>query len=96
LNGVSERVELRAGSLREVGRRRFDLILANIHRTALLRGARGLSARLAAGGCAILSGFPTVDAALVETAWQSCDGRVVSHRTRGDWSALQWRRAGAP
>ncbi len=93
LNGVLDAIEVSAGSLREIGReRRFELVLANIHRTALVRGAASLYARLAPGGHAILSGFSIDDAALVHAAWAAAGGTLAQQRERNEWCALLWRR----
>ncbi len=93
LNGVLEKIDLRAGSMREIGRRRqFDLILANIHRTALVRGAASLFSRLAPDGYAVLSGFTLADEALVHAAWLAEGGALAQRRERNEWCALSWRR----
>lgn len=89
LNCVTGQVDLHAGSwqdLRSSGD--FALVLANIHRTALVRGARTLAGRLAAGGRAVLSGFLEKDAARVELAWARQGCRPAARRQRGEWIAM--------
>lgn len=93
LNDVAQQVELMSGSLREIGKtRRFQLIVANIHRTALMRAARSLLTRLTPKGHAILSGFSPEDGCLLEARWRMVGGALAARRERGEWCALLWAR----
>jgi len=89
LNGCADRIALAAGSWGTLAREtRFDLLLANVHRTALVRGAGPLAGHLAADSRAVLSGFPPADVDRVVGAWISRGFRPVSARTEGEWAAL--------
>jgi ribosomal protein L11 methyltransferase len=89
LNGVAESVAVRTGSWGDLAEdARFGLMLANVHRTALVRGARALAARLEPGGRAILSGFSPADAGLVLAAWRRAGVAKISQVRDGEWAAL--------
>lgn len=92
-NGVGKRVALAAGSWGALATdAAYDLVLANIHRTALVRGARALSSRMAGGGAAILSGFLRADEEGVVEAWAR-HGTIAEERThQGEWGAVVMRR----
>jgi len=88
-HGVAERVQLAAGSWSAVAPGTvYDIIVANIHRTALVRAARALAACLRPGAQAILSGFLRADEGKVERAWSraGCEPAAMLHH--GDWVAL--------
>lgn len=93
-NGVGGRVAVAAGSWTALAPdARFSIILANIHRSALVRSARSLSQRLESGGRAILSGFAPEDAERVAGAWASAGLREVERRVDGEWCACAWENA---
>jgi len=89
LNGVGERVTVAAGSWPQVPKgARYGLVVANIHRTAIVRGARPMARRLEPGGVAVLSGFHVEDAPRVLAAWNGAGAREVDRRQDGEWCAL--------
>jgi ribosomal protein L11 methyltransferase len=89
LNRLTGRIEAGVGSWGELRPGdRFGLIVANIHRTALVRGARALAGHLAPGGRAVLSGFSAKDAPLVQDAWRKAGLVPHDDLTDGDWAAL--------
>lgn len=67
---------------------RFDLAIANIHKSALVRAARAVGSRLPPGGRAILSGFSPDDADEVAQAWQRASCREIARERAGEWAAL--------
>jgi len=94
-NGVRGSVALAAGSWGALGAvAAYDLVLANIHRTALVRGARALCSRIVPGGSAILSGFLRADECRVEGAWVRQGACVEERRRDGEWVAIAAARAG--
>jgi ribosomal protein L11 methyltransferase len=94
VNRVASRVSVAPGSWAALPpRRKFELILANIHRTALVRGARRLTSRLAMGGRAILSGFGPEDMPAVAAAWKQAGAIPAGRLTDGAWAALVVRRS---
>lgn len=91
LNQVEHCVRLASGSLDQLGpAERFDLVLANIHRSALVRLARRLAAHLSPNGAAIVSGFTPEDAEQVQQAWLRHSLQLASRRERGEWCALEF------
>ncbi|MDH3283242.1 MAG: 50S ribosomal protein L11 methyltransferase [Acidobacteriota bacterium] len=97
INGVGTRVEVAVGSWGDLDRgAAYGLIVANIHRTALVRAAKALLGALRPGGFAILSGFATGDAEIVGRAWRRAGADVVETIVRGEWSALTCRRVADP
>lgn len=94
LNGVTDRVALGQGSWNAVAEdARFGLIVANIHRTALVKAAPQLASRLVPGGRLIASGFGPDAAHHVLAAYTRQglvpDGELVE----GEWTALAFRTA---
>lgn len=67
---------------------RFDLVLANIHKSALVRAARAVAGRLSPGGYAVLSGFGVDDAIEVQAAWEAAGCALVLSRDRAGWAVL--------
>lgn len=89
LNGAAGKIEIREGSWDAPAEgETFDLVLANIHRTALQRAAHPLAARLRPGAHAILSGFHGEDAGPVREKWTRAGCRVVDESNEGEWTAL--------
>jgi len=94
-HGVAERVQLAAGSWSAVAPGTlYDGAVANIHRTALVRGARGVAAHLRPGACAILSGFLRADEDKVERAWSRAGLHREAVLRDGGWIALALRAEG--
>ncbi len=91
LNGAAGRIAVRIGTWEVLPARRFDLILANIHRTALIAGAAALARCVGPGGRVILSGFSPEDAALVRAAWARRGFALAGRRRSGEWAALALR-----
>lgn len=94
-HGVGERVQLAAGSWSAVAPGSlYDGAIANIHRTALVRGARSLAAHLRPGAGAILSGFLRADEDKVERAWSRAGLHREAVLRDGEWVALAVRAEG--
>jgi ribosomal protein L11 methyltransferase len=94
-HGVADRVRLAAGSWTALAPGTlYDGAIANIHRTALVRGARSLVAHLRPGACAVLSGFLRADEDKVERAWSGAGLHREAARHDGDWVALAVRAEG--
>ena len=94
INGVQDKVRLMRGSWGEVPKKeRFALIAANIHKSALVRGATALHHMLEAGGKAIVSGFLDKDRQAVATAWQEAGARLESVRQDGEWLVMVFERS---
>lgn len=97
LNGVSTRVRaLQSNGLTDRALRAapaFDLIVANILARPLMAMARDLTARLAPGGVAVLSGLLAGQEAQILGAYRRC-GLVLQDRITIDgWRTLILRRA---
>ncbi len=73
----------------------YDGLVANIHRTALVRGARGLAVHLRPGAFAVLSGFLHGDEDKVERAWSRAGLQREAVRRDGEWVAIAAIREGA-
>lgn len=88
-NGVQQLVRLHQGSWQDLQTAaRFHVMLANIHRSALLRGARAMSRRLEPWGRAILSGFLFQDLEMVVEAWSRQGCRLLDAPRDGEWVAV--------
>jgi ribosomal protein L11 methyltransferase len=66
----------------------YDLIVANILATPLIKMAASISNALAPGGAVILSGLLTRHQEDVVKAYKTAGLRLVSHKTLNDWEAL--------
>ena len=86
-------VDVAAGTLEIVPREPpFDLVLANIQADILAGMAKGLAARVRAGGTAILSGLLLRDADPVLGMFREAGFDLIERRDEGDWAALALRR----
>ncbi len=95
-HGVAGQVRLAAGSWHAAAPGTlYDGAIANIHRTALVRGARAVASRLRPGGFAVLSGFLRADQDKVERAWTRAGLACEAARYDGEWVALAVRSEGA-
>ncbi len=93
LNGVGEAFSLAVGSLEllEPGRT-FPLVLANILAGPLKTMAEDLAARVAPGGCLVLSGILGEQADSVAAAYQAQGLPAPRREQAGEWTALVWER----
>ena len=92
INGLEGRVEcLEAAGLdhkRLAAAAPYDLIFANILKGPLIELAPAISAALATGGRAILSGLLVVQAEAVTAAYVAAGLRLESRNDIGEWSTL--------
>ena len=94
-NGCADRIVLVAGSWPALAEAApFDLLLANVHRTALERGAGPLARRLVPGARAILSGVPPADVDRVAAAWEARGFERAAHSPSSRRAALLVTRPG--
>lgn len=97
INGLEGRVDcLEAAGLDHPRLRAaapYDLIFANILKGPLIELAPGISAALAAGGRAILSGLLVVQAEAVTAAYVATGMTLETRSDLGEWSTLVLRKA---
>ncbi|MBP7147174.1 MAG: 50S ribosomal protein L11 methyltransferase [Acidobacteria bacterium] len=88
-NGVAPRVRLARGSWGAVPREAaFDVALANIHRSGVIRAAGRIARALRGGGRAIVSGFLATDVEAVARAWERAGCARLELRREAEWAAL--------
>lgn len=75
-----------SGSLPE--EKRYDLVLANIHKTFLLENRTGLVRLLRPGGILLMSGLLLEDREAVENAYLPLAGQPLIFRERNNWIGL--------
>ncbi|MFT5143430.1 MAG: ribosomal protein L11 methyltransferase [Thalassolituus oleivorans] len=92
-NGI-ENVEIRTGGLETAQSGRFDLILANINRGALLDMIPGFADCLLPDGCLLLSGLLVADEAMMAERLAEFGLTPVKVRVEGDWIAIEARKSG--
>lgn len=93
-NRLARRILVREGSA-PTGESPFDVVLANLVATLLVRLADGLVAEVRPGGTILLSGiFVNREAEVVE-AFAARGVRVTDRWSEGDWVALEGVREGA-
>lgn len=88
LNGVSDRIELRMGSIDALHSDTFTLILANINRRTLERMIPTFRRIIHPKGRLILAGLLCSEAAQMRSSLAAVDFRVVTQRTEGDWWSI--------
>ncbi len=91
-NGVSDRIDIRIGSMETVTESSFDCILANIIRNTILELMDAILAKLAPGGLVLFSGLLTADRSAVEAALEQRGYTVAEMLRENDWIALAARR----
>jgi ribosomal protein L11 methyltransferase len=82
--------EVRVGTEDELPEGPFDLILANINRSVLLKSIPSLATRLNPAGELWLSGILSGDLSLIDKAANSSGLTRVELRQRGDWLACRF------
>ena len=87
-NGISRRVRAREGSL-PTGEGPFEVVLANLIATLLVRLADDLRAELAPGGTLLASGIFVDRETGVRDAFEAAGMRVAGRLAEGDWVALE-------
>lgn len=95
LNGVADRVVLREGSVSDL-RGRFDLVVANIVRSALTPMLPALRERLAPDGRLILGGVLETEADAFARAVGAAGVKVEAVMREGEWVCLVGRNETSP
>lgn len=93
INGADDRLHLAVGSLDALAPgRTFRLVLANILAGPLKTMAPELRARVAPGGCLVLSGILTEQADAVAEAYMALGLPAPRREHSAEWTALVWER----
>jgi ribosomal protein L11 methyltransferase len=92
LNGVSDRMEVRAGSMEAAAGERFDIVLANINAGAVLHLAPRIAAALRRRGALVAGGLIEEREAEAAAALVGAGLEVEDRRTEGEWVTLVARR----
>jgi ribosomal protein L11 methyltransferase len=87
-NRIGRRVRAREGSL-PTGQRPFDVVVANLIASLLVRLAGDLRTEVAPGGTLLASGIFVDREAEVREAFEAADMRVAGRLAEGDWVALE-------
>lgn len=93
LNGVGESIETLCGSVESVVGRRFDFILANIGRNAVVEMMPAFADMLGMGGRCVVSGFLALDTAAVEAAAAGAGLEREMEEECDGWAVVACRRA---
>jgi SAM-dependent methyltransferase len=91
LNGLQGRVMIRCGSWDAV-REKFDLILANVVASVLLRTGRQISGHLQDRGEAVVSGFSENQVEEIKRFLVTTGLILKDHSCRGGWAALAFTK----
>ncbi|MCK9240862.1 50S ribosomal protein L11 methyltransferase [Desulfocurvus sp.] len=93
INGAQQSLHLAVGSLEALApERTFRLVLANILAGPLKVMAPQLRARVAPGGCLVLSGILTEQADSVADAYTALGLPAPRRENSGEWTALVWEQ----
>lgn len=96
-NGVAGRVTAALSEgcgQREIIRRTYDIVCANILARPLVHMSRDLTCRVAPGGRLILAGLLTRHEAMVQAAYRAQGLRLESRIRLKDWSTLVFKKSG--
>jgi ribosomal protein L11 methyltransferase len=88
-NDFGSEIELRTGSLEDLEKATFEIIVANLDRNAVLCLCDRLKDYLSSGGRVCLSGLQIEDFADVADALATADGRIIERRGREEWTAIE-------
>lgn len=91
-NNVAHQVSIRIGSLEKVPESQFDIILANIIRSTILKLLDDILAKLSPAGTVLFSGLLKSDQPILEHALQQRGVRIESLVQENDWIAIAARR----
>ncbi len=80
------------GVLETVGKKKYDIILANINRNILMQTAEELSDRIVSGGYILLSGFLESDAEIIESTFEDVDFEQTNTQLREGWVQMTLKR----
>jgi len=89
VNGFGAELGLRIATPEDLGPERFDLVLANLDRNALLGCLADFRRHVSAGGRLLISGLQTGDEQDISNAAAEAGWRIHACRNRGDWLALE-------
>lgn len=92
-NNVSDKFEVRIGSLETVQEKSFDIILANIIRNTILELMDGIISKLAPNGIILFSGLLVSDRESIEQALVERKFSVFSVERENEWIGMAARRA---
>jgi ribosomal protein L11 methyltransferase len=84
-NGLSDRLEVREGSLEVIPETEFDAVLANINRNVLLSMLPEFAARLVPGGRIVLAGLLREDREDVLAAVEAAGLALYDEAAEGEW-----------
>ncbi|ABB38231.1 ribosomal L11 methyltransferase [Oleidesulfovibrio alaskensis G20] len=90
INNVSDKFEVRLGSVEAVQGEQYDLVLANILAQPLKELAQDIVALMRPGGCLVLSGLLELQADGVEAVYTALGLPQARREVQGDWAALIW------
>jgi len=92
-NGLSDRFEVREGTLPAVPAERYPLVLANLVAVVLVDLAPALAAHLEPGGTLLASGIIEPRASEVMAAMGAAGLGVIARRDDGEWVSLRLEHA---
>ncbi|MEE9613204.1 MAG: 50S ribosomal protein L11 methyltransferase [Desulfatiglandales bacterium] len=93
LNGLSGKIDIQEGSW-EVVQKRYDLILANLVASALLKGGEQIPKHLKGRGIAVISGFSPNQVEEMESFFMGFGLIALDRSTLEGWSALVMVKGG--
>ena len=91
-NAAGDVVEVRTGSMAEVGRETFDGIVANLQSSFFLANAAALAAALTSSGLLLASGFLDEDVLEVSSALAAAGIEGETRSSEGPWACVVARR----
>jgi len=80
------------GDARSLGKEKFDLILANIHKNVIMEDMAVYSSSLRRGGALVISGFFETDGAELVKQAEVCGLKFSGSYNKNRWAALKFTR----
>lgn len=93
LNNVTQKTEFRYAELNQINRRKYDLVLANIHKIILIELAEELVQFLKSGSILILSGLLVQDEEDIVRLYKSHGTELIDKQQMDEWITLIFKMA---
>ena len=88
----NSKIDIIEGDLEDVKKLIFDLVIANINRTVLMRQSKTLSSLIPTDGSIICSGILNTDLELILTEYQEFGLKPTFVNSKGDWSLIAFNK----
>ncbi|HMQ07982.1 MAG TPA: 50S ribosomal protein L11 methyltransferase [Saprospiraceae bacterium] len=86
-------IEVGCGSIENIGKEEYDIVLANINRNVLVDNAAGIMEVLVKGGVLLLSGVLRSDIHAITSVYNDFHGIKLKTICKGEWVCIQFKKS---